>query len=68
MIGCSSFFGFFFGDFLNNSDGDGLFHISDGESSEGGILREGFDAHGLGWDHDNDSGFILFNEFGFSFD
>jgi hypothetical protein len=31
-------------------------------------LREGFNAHGLGGDHDNDGGFILFNEFGFSFD
>lgn len=27
------FFGFNFGDFLNNSDGNGLFHISDGKSS-----------------------------------
>lgn len=28
-----SFFGFNSGNFLDNSDGNGLFHISDGESS-----------------------------------
>jgi len=66
--GFSLFFGLFLGNFLDNSDGNGLFHISDCESSEGGILGEGFNAHGLGWDHDYDSGLILFNEFGFSFD
>lgn len=67
-MACSLFFGFFLGNFLDNSNGNGLFHISDGESSEGRILRESFNTHWLGWDHDNDSGFILFNEFWFSFD
>ena len=32
---------------LDDTDGDGLFHISDGESSERGIFGEDFDAHGF---------------------
>lgn len=32
---------------LDNSDGNGLFHVSDGESSEGRIFGEDFNAHGL---------------------
>lgn len=63
----SSFFWFFFGDFLNNSDSNCLFHISDGKSSERGILSKGFNAHGFGGVHNNNSRFILLNEFGFNF-
>jgi len=33
-----------------------LSHISNGKSSKRGVLGEWFDAHGLGWDHLDDSG------------
>jgi hypothetical protein len=47
---------FFLGDFLDNTDGNSLFHVSDGESSEGWVLVEGFNAHGFLGKHSDHSG------------
>jgi len=43
-------------DGLDDTDSDGLSHISDGESSKWWVLGEGFDAHGLGGGHEDDGG------------
>ena len=64
----SSFFGLLFGDFLDDSNSDGLFHISDGESSEGWVLGEGLNAHWLGWVHNDDGGLVLLDELWLSLD
>jgi hypothetical protein len=58
---------FLLNDFLDDSDGDGLFHVSDGESSEGWVLIEGFNAHGFLWDHSNEGSISGFNALWFSF-
>lgn len=42
-------------DGFDDTYGNSLSHISDGESSKWGVLREWFDAHWLGWDHFDDS-------------
>jgi len=34
-------------DGLDDTDGDGLTHITDGETAEGSVVRESLDAHGL---------------------
>jgi hypothetical protein len=44
-----------------------LFHVSDGESSERGILLERFNTHGFGGSHDGEARVSRFNEFGVSF-
>jgi len=41
---------------LDDTDGDGLPHVPDGESAEGSVRAEGLDAHGLGRDHLDDGG------------
>jgi len=46
------------GDLLDDTDGDGLTHVSDGETTERGIGGEGLDNHGLGW-HELDHSGIL---------
>ena len=43
-------------DGLDDTDSDGLSHISDGESSKWWVLGEGLDAHGLGGGHEDDGG------------
>merc|ERR1711976_596623 len=43
-------------DGLDDSDGNGLSHISDGESSKWGVVGEWLDAHWLGWQHLDDGG------------
>lgn len=58
-------FNILFGGGLNDSDGNGLFHISNGKSSEWGILSETFTAKWLGRFHDNKSWVSVFDEFGF---
>jgi len=52
---------------LDNSDGDGLFHVSDGESSQRRIFIEGFNAHGFAGNQDGHAAVIGLNEFGFFF-
>lgn len=45
----NSFLGWLFsGGLLDNTDGNGLFHVSDGESSQRRIFGESFTAHGFG--------------------
>jgi len=39
----------FLGNFFDDTDGNGLFHVSDGKSSEGWVLVEGFNAHWFLW-------------------
>merc|ERR1719231_849316 len=51
------------GGFLDDTDGNGLIHISDGESSEWWELREGLDNHWLGWGHSDDSGITRLDGF-----
>lgn len=48
--------GFLLDGFLDNTDGNGLLHVSDGESTEWWILLESFNAHWLLWDHSNKGG------------
>lgn len=43
-------------DALDNSYGDGLPHVTDSETSEGSVVGESFDAHGLLGDHLDDGG------------
>jgi hypothetical protein len=39
----------------DNTDCNGLVHVSNGESTKGRKFFEGFDAHGLGWLQGNDT-------------
>merc|ERR1712024_9585 len=43
-------------DGLDDADGNGLSHISDGESSKRSVGAERLDAHWLGWDHLDNGG------------
>jgi hypothetical protein len=47
---------------LDDSDGDSLLHVSDGESSEWWEFSKGLDGHWLGWDHLNNGGVLGFDE------
>jgi len=51
-------------DGLDDTDGDGLTHITDGETTEGRILSEGLNAHRLGGNHLDDSGITRLDELG----
>ena len=51
------------GSFLDDTDGNGLLHVSDGESSEWWELVESLDDHWLRWDHLDDSGILGFDGF-----
>jgi len=44
------------GDGLDDTDSDGLTHVTDGETAERGVLLEGLDTHGLGGNHLDDGG------------
>jgi len=52
---------FEFFDFLDDTDGNGLSHISNGESSQWSVLTEGFDAHWFGWFQFDDGGITGFD-------
>jgi len=43
-------------DTLDDTDGDGLFHVTDGETAEWWVFSEGFNAHWLGWGDDDQCG------------
>jgi len=72
-LNCLFFTGFDsgFGDFstgsiafldgFDDTDGNGLSHISNGESSQRSVGGEWFDAHWLGWDHLDNSGITRFD-------
>ena len=63
----SSSFLVLLGGAFNDSDGDGLFHVSDGESSQGRILSEGLNTHGLGGFKDDQSRVTVLDELGLFF-
>ena len=50
------------GGLLDDTDGDGLFHVSDGESSKWSVGSESLDNHWLCWGDLNHSGFTRFDE------
>ena len=52
----------FLGGLLDDTDGDGLFHVSDGESSKWSVGGESLDNHWLCWGDLNHSGFTRFDE------
>ena len=52
---------------LNDTDSDGLFHVSDCESTKGWVFLEDLNAHGFGGYQDNHGGITSLDEFGFLF-
>jgi len=59
--------GIFFGDGFDDSDGDGLPHVTDGEAAQRRIIGEGLDGHGLGRRHFNDGRVSILDGFRKSF-
>jgi hypothetical protein len=57
-----------FGNRFDDTDSDGLSHITDGETAERWIVSEGLNAHGLGRNHLDDSSVTRLDEFGGVFD
>ena len=49
---------------LDDTDGDGLTHITDGKTSKRGVVSESLNAHWLRWNHLYDSGITRLDEFG----
>ena len=52
---------------LDDTDGDGLLHVSNGESSERWVLSKDFNGHWLGWDKLDHGSITRFDELGFLF-
>ena len=55
------------GDRLDDTDSDGLTHVTDSETTERRILSESLNAHRLGWNHLDDSSITRLDEFGGGF-
>ena len=69
MSGLGNFAGLFaLFDALDDAYSDGLTHITDGETAEGWVISESFDAHGLRWNHLYDSSIPRLDEFRCIFD
>jgi len=51
-------------DGLDDTDSNGLTHVTDGETSERGVLLEGLNAEGLGGNHLDDGGITRLDELG----
>lgn len=51
-------------DGLDDTDSDGLTHVTDGETTKRGVLGESLNAHGLGGNHLDDSGITRLDELG----
>jgi len=51
-------------DGLDDTDSNGLAHITDSETSKRGVLLESLDAHGLGGDEGGDDGITLLDHLG----
>lgn len=49
---------------LDDTDSDGLTHVTDGETSQRGVVSESLNAHGLGGNHLDDSGITGLDELG----
>jgi len=45
-----------------DTDGDGLTHITDGETTKRSVLGECLHTHGLGWNHLADGGLTALDE------
>jgi len=52
---------------FDDTDGNGLFHVSDGESSKRWVLIEGFNAHWFLGNHSNHGGITGFDGLWFGF-
>lgn len=52
------------GDGLDDTDGNGLTHVTDGETTERRVVSEGLNAHGLGGNHLDDGGVTGLDELG----
>jgi hypothetical protein len=57
-----------FDDFLDDANGNGLLHVTDGESAERRVSGKSFNAHGLIGNHTNQGGITRFDELGLLFD
>jgi hypothetical protein len=57
-----------FDDFLDDTNGNGLLHVTDGESAERRVSGKSFNAHGLSGNHTNQGGITRFDELGLLFD
>lgn len=53
---------------LDDSDGNGLPHVTDGKTSKGWVVGESLHAHGLGRNHLDNGGIPRFDELGSVFD
>ena len=53
---------------LDDTDGDGLAHVTDGEATKRGVVGEGLNAHGLGGNHLDDGGVTRLDELGAGLD
>lgn len=51
-------------DGLDDTDGNGLAHVTDGETAERGVVGEGLNTHGLGGNHLDDGGITGLDELG----
>ena len=51
---------------FDDTDGNGLSHVTDSKTSQGGELAEGLHAHGLGGDELNNGGIAGLDELGVS--
>jgi hypothetical protein len=49
---------------LDDTDGDGLTHVTDGETTQGRVVGESLNAHGLGGNHLDDGGVTRLDELG----
>jgi len=54
------------GDRLDDTDSDGLSHVSDGESTKRWVVSEGLNTHWLGWHHLDDGSVTRLDELGSS--
>jgi hypothetical protein len=52
---------------LDDTDSDGLTHITDGETTKGRIVGEGLDTHRLGWNHLDNGSITRLDELGGGF-
>ncbi len=52
---------------FDDTDGNGLFHVSDGETTKRGVFLEHIDGEGFGGEEGNHSSITSFDEFGFFF-
>ena len=53
---------FLLDDGLDDTDSDGLSHITNGETSKWWVVREGFNNHWLGWLHGDHAGIARLDE------